>query len=97
MDPWLTGHAVVMVALFLLPALTLAVTYLRYPDNESMRVNVAWAFVLGLGVLVPGCRTSPSRDGGPPATEPPAPETPAASRAFRRSAPGIGPPGNALA
>ena len=49
-EPWLTFHAIVMVALFLLPALTLVVTYLRYPDNESMRVNVAWAFALGLAI-----------------------------------------------
>jgi hypothetical protein len=52
MDPWLTLHAVVMVALFLLPALTLVVTYLRHPGNESMRVNVAWAFALGLAIAV---------------------------------------------
>ena len=50
MDLWLTAHSVVMVALFLLPALTLVVTYLRYPHNESMRVNVAWAFALGLAI-----------------------------------------------
>ena len=49
-EPWLTFHAIVMVALFLLPALTLVVTYLRHPDNGSMRVNVAWALVLGLAI-----------------------------------------------